>query len=199
MRNVLLASSALALFAACGTAEDTSPPTSASAETPSAAAGAATFEPRPVVTTARDDWGAFGLDLESVKSETHPGDNFFEHVNGLWLDTFEMPADRSRYGSFSILREKSEQRVRNIIDQLAATAPSSDTLEGKIAAMYNAFMDVEAIEAAGIAPARPYLDRIAAITSYEDLATLFGSAGYASPVGGFVEIDSKQPDTYISR
>ncbi|MEM7005292.1 MAG: M13 family metallopeptidase, partial [Pseudomonadota bacterium] len=195
MRRALLFSSATALIAACSAAtDDAGNLSAANAETPG---GAVAFEPRPIVTTSRDDWGSFGLDLVSMNVDVHPGDNFFRHVNGTWLDTFEMPADQSRYGSFSILREKSEQRVRNIIDELAATAPSHDTMEGKIAAIYSAFMDTESIELAGIAPAQPYLDTIAAITTYEDLARLFGSSGYASPVGGFVEIDPRQPDTYI--
>ncbi|MEM6898910.1 MAG: M13 family metallopeptidase, partial [Pseudomonadota bacterium] len=195
MKRALLFSSATALIAACSAAtDDAGNLSAANAETPG---DAVAFEPRPIVTTSRDDWGSFGLDLVSMNVDVHPGDNFFRHVNGTWLDTFEMPADQSRYGSFSILREKSEQRVRNIIDELAATAPSPDTMEGKIAAIYSAFMDTEGIELAGIAPAQPYLDTIAAITTYEDLARLFGSSGYASPVGGFVEIDPRQPDTYI--
>ncbi|MEO1475587.1 MAG: M13 family metallopeptidase [Pseudomonadota bacterium] len=196
MKNLLLATTMLALFAGCSADDDgvSSPLNAANAE---AASTESTFVPRPIETTSRDDWGSFGLDLISIKESIHPGDNFFEHVNGQWLDTFEMPADRSRYGSFSILREKSEQRVRNIIDELAATSPSPETIEGKIAAIYTAFMDVEAIELAGITPAQPYLNRIAAISTREDLARLFGSPGFSSPVGGFVEIDPRNPDAYI--
>ncbi|MEO1406187.1 MAG: M13 family metallopeptidase N-terminal domain-containing protein, partial [Pseudomonadota bacterium] len=195
MRRLLLLTSAASILAACGAdTNGNNTLNAANAETPAASE---TFEPRPIKTTSRDDWGSFGLDLVSVKEDIHPGNNFFEHVNGQWLETFEMPADRSRYGSFSILREKSEQRVRNIIDELAATSPSEDTIEGKIAAIYSAFLDTEAIELAGIAPARPYLDQIASISSYEDLAVLFGSPGFSSPVGGFVEIDPRQPDSYI--
>ncbi len=193
LKPLLLAASALALIAACspgngsGTAETASAPETAGAS----------FEARPVTTIGRDDWGAFGIDLGSVKAATAPGDDFFDHVNGGWLDTFEMPADYSRYGSFSLLAEKSEQRVRNIIDELAAAQSAITTLEGKIAAHYNAFMDIKAIEAAGLAPARPYLDRIAAISSYEDLAAVFASPGYTSPVGGFVNLDPKDPTRYM--
>lgn len=196
MKNLLLATSALAIMVACSPADTTAKTTSAPAALAEEGNGS-TFTPRPIKTTGRDEWGAFGIDLESVQEETSPGDNFFRYVNGNWLDTFEMPADQSRYGGFTILREKSEQRVRNIIDELAAAEPAIDTLEGKIAATYNAYMDLDAIEAAGLAPAQPYLDRINAISSYEDLAEIFGSAGYSSPVGGFVGQDPKQPDRYI--
>ncbi|MEL7128666.1 MAG: M13 family metallopeptidase, partial [Pseudomonadota bacterium] len=190
MKRILFATSALVCLAACG-------PDATLSEAEPIESSASSFEPRPIKTEARDDWGAFGLDLASLNETIQPGDNFFQYMNGGWIDTFDMPADRSRYGAFSILREKSEQRVRNIIDELAAAAPQTDTLEGKIAAVYNAFMDVGAIEMAGLAPAQPHLDRIQAISSYEDLARLFGSSGYSSPVGGFVDIDSKQTDRYI--
>ena len=143
------------------------------------------------------DFGAFGLDLTSLKDSVHPGDNFYEHVNGKWLDTFEMPADRSRYGSFTLLREMSEQRVRHIIEDLAAAETESGTLEGKISDYYNAFMDMEAIEAAGLSPAQPFLDAIQAADTHEDLAVLFATVGYASPVGGWVDVDSRQTDKYI--
>ncbi len=152
---------------------------------------------RVVETASRDSWGEFGLDLESMKPSVHPGDNFFEHVNGTWLDTFEMPADRTRYGSFTLLREKSEQRVKFIIDDLAEAKPDPATLEGKVAAYYNAFVNTDAINEAGLAPAQPYLDRIAAIETREDLAKVFAANGYASPIGGWVDVDSKDTESYI--
>ena len=75
----------------------------------------------------------------------HPGDDFFRHVNGTWYDEFEMPADRTRYGAFSLLREKSEQRVKFIIDDLSAEKPDPATLEGKVAAYYNAYIDTDPV------------------------------------------------------
>ncbi|MEM9669015.1 MAG: M13 family metallopeptidase [Pseudomonadota bacterium] len=195
MKHLVFTASALALFTACS--PDGSGAGSLNAASAETADAPSPFVPRPIKTTGRDDWGSFGLDLASVKEAVHPGDNFFEYVNGKWLDTFEMPADDSRYGSFSILREKSEQRVRNIVDELASYSPPSETLEGKIAAIYSAFMDIEAIEASGMAAAQPYLDRIAAASGHEDIAALFGSPGFSSPIGGYVNIDPKNPDTYI--
>lgn len=198
MKHLRLAASALALLVACSPADNaaqTSAPAALTTLEGETAAGA--FTPLEVKAKGRDDWGKFGLDLASVQEETSPGDNFFKYVNGNWIDTFEMPASETRYGAFSILREKSEQRVRNIIGEIAAASPPIDTLEGKIAAYYNAYMDLDAIEAAGLTHARPYLDQINAISSYEDLAAIFGSPHYDSPISGGVGQDSKQPDTYV--
>ena len=132
-----------------------------------------------------------------MKADVNPGDDFFAYVNGLWLDTFEIPSDRTRYSSFTLLAEKSEQRVRKIIEELAAAKPDPATLEGKVATIYNAYLDTDAIEAKGLTPAQPYLDRIKAIETREDLANVFAANGFTTPVGGWVDVDSKQTDQYI--
>ena len=188
MKNLLLASAAALALAACG-AQNTSQTTETGEQT------AATE--RVVETSSRDDWGAFGLDLYSIKADVHPGDDFFNHVNGTWYDEFEIPSDQTRYGSFTLLREKSEQRVKFIIDDLAAAKPDPATLEGKVAAFYNAFVDTDAIEAAGMAPVQPYLDQIDAIETKEDLARAFATVGFSSPIGGGVSIDAKKTDENI--
>lgn len=195
MKKTLLlgAAAAAALLTACGT--ESPSPSSSSETTP--AAPETVESVRLVETTSPDFWGEWGVDTTVVDSDVHPGDNFFMHVNGGWYDDFQLPDDRTRYGSFDLLREKSEQQIRFIIEDLAAEAPSIDTPEGKVAAMYNAFMDTAAINAAGLAPAQPYLDKIAAIETREDLARVFASPGFQSPFGGFIWVDAKDPETYI--
>jgi putative endopeptidase len=58
-------------------------------------------------------------------------------------------------------------------------------------------MDTSGIEAAGLAPATPYLSKIEGLSSREDLAKLFAATGYSSPIAGWVDVDSKQTDQYI--
>ncbi len=152
---------------------------------------------REVVTTAPDYWGSYGIDETAINTSIKPGDDFYAYVNGTWLDRFDIPADRSRYGGFTLLAEKSEQRVKFIIEDLAEANPPVNTLEGKIAAVFNAYMDEDAIEARGLRPVQPFLDRIAAIQTREDLATLFGTVGYGSPYSAFVGLDPKNPKRYI--
>ncbi|MEM1132605.1 MAG: M13 family metallopeptidase [Pseudomonadota bacterium] len=149
-----------------------------------------------ITTTARDYWGEWGVDTTLVKDSVQPGDDFFMYVNGKWVDSFEIPADRSRYGGFTLLAEKSEQRVRKIIEELAAEQPDPATLEGKIAAYYNSYMDVDAINAAGLAPVQQHIDAILAIQNREDLAKAFAMTGLSAPMGGWVDVDSKKTDEY---
>ena len=192
MRYLMSGVAAAALLGACTTTDQT-----ADAPTPPSSSEASSASQRVVETTSPDYWGSWGIDTGLMDSEVRPGDNFFMHVSGDWFDEFELPADKTRYGAFDLLREKSEQQTRFIIEDLAAEEPPIDTAEGKVAAYYNAYMATDAIEAAGMAPAQPYLDQIAAIDSREALASVFMSPGFSSPINGFVWVDDKNPDDYI--
>lgn len=200
MKHLMLSAAAIALLAGCtpkadGPADDVK---TAEVTAPPVANADGKFETAEgLLLSAPDYWGSWGVDLSVQNAAVKPGDDFYAWTNGKWLDSFVIPADRSRYGSFDLLAEKSEQRVRKIIDDLAAAKPETDTSEGKIAAYFNAYMDTDAIEAAGLTPAQPYLDKINAIQSTEDLAVLFGTPGFSSPIGGFVFADDKDPETNI--
>ncbi|MBR9833746.1 MAG: M13 family metallopeptidase [Alphaproteobacteria bacterium] len=202
MRHFLLAGCAVAALAACTSAVEGDTNETGVVETAATLVDEVetTAEPaadtRKVVTASRDDWGTFGIDLASMDTNVAPGEDFYNYVNGTWMAEFEIPADRTRYGAFTLLREKSEQRVKFIIDDLSEAKPDPATLEGKVAAFYNAFMDEDAIEAAGLTHAQPFLDRIAAIETREDLADVFAANGFSAPVGGWVDVDSKQTDAY---
>jgi putative endopeptidase len=142
------------------------------------------------------DWGKFGVQTQWIDTSVKPGDNFDAYVNGVWNKTVELPADRTRWGSFLELNDLSEVRVRSIMDELVASKPAAGTDAARIAAAYTAFMDVDAINKAGLTPARPYLDRIKAAKKPADVAALFGAPGYASPISIYVGADDKQSDIY---
>ncbi|WP_298198998.1 M13 family metallopeptidase [Novosphingobium sp.] len=142
------------------------------------------------------DWGKAGLQTQWIDRAVKPGDDFFRYVNGKWVDQFEIPSDRTAWGSFHQLRALSESRVRAILDDLAAKKPAPGSDEGRILAAYTAFMDQDAIEAAGLTPARPLLDKIAAVRSADDLLPLFAAPGLPSPFDAGVDADPKQSDRY---
>ncbi len=203
MQKLMFGAAAVALLAACGqtATEDTGQPAepaetvSTSPTTPNENGKYVT--PEGLELTAADYWGDWGIDLTVRDESVSPGDDFYAYANGKWLDSFVIPGDRTRYGAFTLLAEKSEQRVLNIIQELAEAEPDPATLEGKVASVYNAYMDTSGIEAAGLTPAIPYLSKIKGISSREDLARVFAATGFASPIGGWVDVDSKQTDQYI--
>ena len=65
--------------------------------------------------TLTPELGSFGIDMSYQDAETKAGDDFFRYANGRWLDTFELPASRSSYGSFTVLSDRSDQRVSGIL------------------------------------------------------------------------------------
>jgi putative endopeptidase len=192
MKKLLLGAASLALITACAHHKDVAAP-----DALEAAALAPAKPAQELKLSAPDVWGDWGINLDTKDTSVRPGDDFNAYVNGAWISSFEIPADQSRYGSFDLLREKSEQRVRFIIDDLAAASPAIDTPEGKIGAIYNAYMNTDAINAAGLSPVAPYFAKIDAVSNLEDLAKLTASVGFASPIGGFVFVDDKDPETYI--
>ena len=143
--------------------------------------------------------GTFGIDLNSRDETVKPGDNFFKYVNGSWIKNTEIPSDRSRYGGFGILRDISEERVKVIIEEVAAKKSAKGTDEQKIGDFYNAFMDTDAIDAAGLGTVQADLDLIKAAKTREDVAALLGdpALGLDSPMAPFIGIDSKDIENYI--
>jgi predicted metalloendopeptidase len=140
--------------------------------------------------------GDFGLDLASGKPQVRPGDDFFAYASGTWYDNFEIPSDRSRFDVFSQLDELSKTRVREIIESAAASQPAPGTPAQKIGDYYAAFMDEAGIESNGLAPVQDDLKRISAANSKQDIATLFGSAGFTSLFDLDLPPDLKNPDQY---
>ena len=144
-------------------------------------------------------FGSWGVDPDLLSDTVDPGDDFFAYVNKKWLDANPLPAEFSRFGAFNLLREKSTNDVKALIDELSAKDPASLSRdERRIVDTYNAFLDTDAIEARGLAPIQPYVARINAATTLGELAMLWAEAGYPSPLGGFVNVDAKQPDRYVA-
>lgn len=140
--------------------------------------------------------GDFGLDLAAGKPQVKPGDDFFAYASGNWYEHFEIPPDRSSFGVFNQLDELSKNRVRDIIESAAASQPPAGSAAQKIGDYYAAFVDEAAIEANGLMPVQDDLKRISAANSKQDVATLFGMAGFASLFDLDLPPDLKNPDQY---
>ncbi len=162
---------------------------SSSGQAAAAPDNAPTATPKPAI-------GDFGVDLTARKAGVKPGDDFFSFANGQWYDSFAIPEDRSSYGSFVVLDELTRNRVRGIIEEAAAKQSAAGTPEQKIGDFYASFMDVAAIEAAGLAPVQPDLDRIRNARSLAEIAALFGSQGFQSTFAVSFIPDLKDPNAY---
>jgi putative endopeptidase len=117
---------------------------------------------------------ASGIDLAGMDTSVPPGEDFEAYANGTWRRTAQIPADRSSTGVFLTVFEKAEQRNKELVQGLAAGQPAAGSDERRIADYYLAYMDEAGIEARGLAPLQPELDRIAAIEDGKELARVLG-------------------------
>ncbi len=145
-------------------------------------------------------FGTWGFDPAYLAADIKPGDDFNAYANKKWIDANPLPPEFSRIGAFTLLGEKSTYDVKALMDELAAKdAATLSADEKRILDTYRTYLDTAAIEAAGLAPAQPYLARIKGARSLDDLAMLWAEPGFASPVSGGVGIDAKQPDRHIAQ
>ena len=153
-------------------------------------------KPTPVAEAPKAAIGSFGVDLAQMDASVKPGDDFYRYVNGKWLDTFRMPADRARYTTGTMVFDKTEGDVRAIVDELAKTKGAPGTNAQKIGDLYAAWMDEAAIEARGTEPLKPYLATIDAANDKSGLMKLFGTLDFTAPFNVGVEAGTVDPTKY---
>ncbi|MDR3273521.1 MAG: M13 family metallopeptidase [Flavobacteriaceae bacterium] len=112
------------------------------------------------------------INLNYMDTTVRPQDDFYNYVNGNWMKITEIPADRSRWGSFDQLREFTDSISLNILKKsLTQTFPKGS--EGqKIADLYASYMDMDTRNKQGLTPILPYLKKVDEVKSFADLQKL---------------------------
>jgi putative endopeptidase len=118
---------------------------------------------------AADAPGYWGFDTKNLDRECKPCDDFFEFAMGGWMKANPIPPEYSTWGSFSVLLDKNQQNLRQILETEENAKAASGSNGQKIGDFYASCMDTSAIDAAGVKPIEGELARIAAVT---DIATL---------------------------
>lgn len=96
--------------------------------------------------------GGLGIDRSGKDTRGDPGDDYFEYVNGNWLETMEIPADKSNNGAFTELFDAAEVDLRAIIDEAAAADSPRGSVMQKVGDMYRSFMNEQRIESLRLQP-----------------------------------------------
>jgi putative endopeptidase len=142
--------------------------------------------------------GTWGFDLAGMNTKVRPGESFYQYSNGTWLKNTPIPDDKSNYGMFTALQDKSEERTKEIIlNAKSAKGPEAK----KVADFYASFMDEAAIEKKGITPIKGELAKIKALKANKDLPAFFGANARRfrkSPFFVYVDQDEKKPETHIA-
>lgn len=183
MKKILLGSTAL-LLAAC--AQDV--PTEKMEKSTSEAS------------SQKAELGDWGITLSDMNTEIDPGDDFFRYVNGKWLDTFEIPEEFSNYGSFTVLFERSEAQVKEIIETAAEADAAQGSVEQKIGDYFDSYIDTDTINNKGLTPIESELSVYRALEDHEDVAMAFSNIDLSSnaPFAVSVGVDNKNPEQYIT-
>jgi putative endopeptidase len=141
-----------------------------------------------------------GVDSSGLDPAVRPQDDFFRHINGAWIARTAIPADRSAYGSFFVLRDTSESNLRTILENAAATDLSANSDARKIGDLYQSFMDEARVDELGKKPIEADLARVDAVTTKTALVSTIASLereGVRGLFGAMVSNDAKRSDRYI--
>ncbi|MFT5837573.1 MAG: putative endopeptidase [Flavobacteriales bacterium] len=142
--------------------------------------------------------GRFGIELEARDESVKAGDDFFKYAGGTWYKNFDMPSDKTRYGAFDKLAERSERQIKELIKEISQGTDLNPEQQ-MIANFYAAYMDTNSANVKGISPIQPILEKISNIDSKLSLTAAFGSAwldGSVSPISGGMWFNRLDPDQY---
>ncbi|WP_156924543.1 M13 family metallopeptidase [Derxia gummosa] len=141
---------------------------------------------------------ASGIDLAWRDPAVRPADDLFRHINGKWLDTTPIPADKSAWGSFHELADRSLDQLHAILDGIDPATADADSR--RVADLYASFLDEARIDRLGAAPLAPLLARIDALRDPRDLPALIGELGLAGVNGPYafsVDQDARDSTRYL--
>src|SRR5690606_11075153 len=125
-----------------------------------------------------------GINLEYMNKSVTPGDDFFRNVNGAWYDKTEIPDDRTRWGRFDELRQNTDKDTLEILKEAAEKQDldrKSD--QAKDVAVFETYLDETKRNELGVEPLKPYLEKINAVQSPEDVNNLINELANEGGLG----------------
>ncbi|USU12630.1 M13 family metallopeptidase [Sphingomonadaceae bacterium OTU29THOMA1] len=149
--------------------------------------------PAPATTAGKPELGTYGFDEAGMNRAAAPGDDFYDYANGAWAKSTAIPSDKSSFGAFDVLADRSRDRTRGILEAAAKDKGS------KIGTAYATYLDTTEIEKKGLAPIKPWMTQIKSATkaSYAALIAKAARQGVGTPFGTGVGQDAKNPEVYI--
>src|SRR5467141_3924995 len=121
---------------------------------------------------AADKPNSWGFDTANLDKGCKPCDDFFQFAMGGWMKSNPIPPAYSSWGSFTVLADKNQQALRQILETAEKTNATAGSNERKVSDFYASCMDTAAIDAAGTKPIDATLKRIAEIPNARELQIL---------------------------
>ena len=141
-----------------------------------------------------------GIDIQYIDGSVRAQDDFYRHVNGKWLNSAEIPADKGRYGSFDQLNDDTLEQLRALIGKLQESADATDPDQQKIVNLYADFMDEATLERVELTPLAAEFARVAALKRKAQIPALiahFGVLGVVAPYVPRIQQDAKDASRYV--
>ena len=155
---------------------------------------------------------ASGVETRYIDEAVRPQDDLYRHLNGKWLDTFQLPADKGSFGSFNVIDDQTQEQLRAIVEGLAKVAATGGATQAgatqadaadadarKLADLYASFMDEARLETLGLAPLQAQFAAIDALADKRDIAALiarFNRTGPGAPYDIDIDPDAKDSTRY---
>src|ERR1700724_398347 len=145
-------------------------------------------------------YGTWGCDLAGMDAATKPGDDFFRYANGTWIDKTQIPPDKPAYSLRLAMTDLTEQRLQDMMETFGAK-PSDNpaTLEEKVGAFYQSFMDEARVEQLGAKAIEAELNDLKKAKTRDDFAATMGRTATDFEFSLFnpaIDVDLKDPNKY---
>ena len=113
-----------------------------------------------------------GITLTNMDTTVTPGNDFYQYADGGWIKSHPLKPEYSRYGTFDELAEKSQQQVKDLINEVSQKTNAQGSVAQKISDLYLVAMDSDRLNKEGASPVQPYLEKVKAFSNKSQLTPL---------------------------
>lgn len=140
------------------------------------------------------------IDRSNLDTTVRAQDDFFNYANGTWMANNEIPGSKSSWGSFNILIEENQKKLKSIAENAAGTEAEEGSIKRKVGDFWKSAMDSMKVEEAGLSPIQEKIDAIDNISSTEELLAYSAelrSETVSNMFSLYIGQDDKNPEEYI--
>ena len=142
-----------------------------------------------------------GFDLVNLDTTASPTDDFFQYATGGWQKNNPIPETESRWGSFNILYEQGQDKIKGLILEAEKKGGEKGSDAQLIGDFYKSAMDSMKIEELGLKPLQSRFDRIDALKSYKDFPEFFATnfmESMGNPIAFYIGTDEKSSTEHLA-